>query len=71
MTGSKAGPPAVKHENFFVGLKNEVKKIVWPSVSVAFKNSGVVLFAILFIGTIVFLLDKGFGELFKRFMEIS
>ncbi|MDR1467400.1 MAG: preprotein translocase subunit SecE [Oscillospiraceae bacterium] len=70
MAQSKTGSPAGKRENFLSGLKNEIKKIVWPTMGFAFRNSGVVLSAIVLIGSVVFLLDKAFGELFKKFMSM-
>ncbi|MDR3179139.1 MAG: preprotein translocase subunit SecE [Oscillospiraceae bacterium] len=56
---------------YFSDLKNEIKKIVWPSRKDALRNTCTVLVSIVIMGTFVFIFDKAFGELFKRFMEMG
>lgn len=58
-------------KNFFVDYKNEIKRIVWPTPKVTFKNTGVVLVMILIVGLFVFLLDTGLMQLLGMVMSVS
>lgn len=57
--------------SFFSDYKNEIKKIVWPTPKMTFKNTGVVLVMILIVGIFVFLLDTGFMHLLGLIMAVS
>ena len=56
---------------FFRDCKNEIKKIVWPTVPTVFKNMGVVLVVIFIVGLFVFALDTGLLILLSLFMNVS
>lgn len=56
---------------FFRDCKNEIKKIVWPTVPTVFKNMGVVLVVIFIVGLFVFALDTGLLKLLSLFMNVS
>lgn len=56
---------------FLRDVKNEVKKIVWPTPKSVFKNTGVVLVTILVIGLFIFGLDTVFMNLLGLIMNIA
>ena len=56
-------PQRVLH--FFRDYKSEVKKIVWPGIHDVVKNTLIVLVICLIIGAMIWLFDKGLGELLK------
>ena len=60
-----------KVKSFFVECKNEIRKIIWPTNKMTFKNTGVVLVMILIVGVFVFLLDTGLMELLGLVMSVS
>lgn len=71
-----------KKENFFVragkniskffrDTKGEVKKMVWPTPQVVFKNTGVVLVTIVVIGLFVFGLDALLVNLLGLIMNVA
>jgi len=71
-----------KKENFFVragkGIskffhetKNEAKKMIWPAPRTVFKNTGVVLVAIVIIGLFIFGLDTLFISVLGKFMSVA
>lgn len=55
---------------FFRDIKSEIKKIVWPTPKATFKNTGVVLLAMLIVGVVVFALDLGLGWLLGFVMHV-
>ena len=56
---------------FLRDVKNEVKKIVWPTPKSVFKNTGVVLVAIIVVGLVIFGLDTAFMNLLGLIMNIA
>lgn len=73
---------AAKKENFFVragkgvtgffrDIRNEVKKIVWPTPKSVFRNTGVVLATIIIIGLFIFGLDFVFTTILSHVMELA
>ncbi|MDO4730818.1 MAG: preprotein translocase subunit SecE [Clostridia bacterium] len=56
---------------FFRECKNEVKKIVWPTVGATFKNFGIVLSVVVIIGLFIFGLDTGLVALLEQFMSVA
>jgi preprotein translocase subunit SecE len=50
-----------KIKKFFKDYKSEMKKVVWPSRDQVIKNTSVVLVAIIFMATIIGILDLAFG----------
>ena len=50
---------------FFRDYKSDCKKIVWPGIRDVLKNTGVVLIICLIIGALIWLFDKGLGELLE------
>ena len=62
----------VKRVTKFVrDCKGEVKKIVWPTPKVTFKNTGVVLVTIIVAALFVFLLDTVFMNLLGLVMDVA
>ncbi len=61
----------VKIGHYFRDLKNEMKKIVWPSPKSTLKNTGVVLFMIFTVGIFVFFLDTIMIYALGSFMTLS
>ena len=60
-----------KIKDFFVDYKHEIKKIIWPTPKMTFKNTGIVLVMILIVGVFVFLLDAGLMQLLGMIMSVS
>ena len=58
-------------KNFFVDCKNEIKKIVWPTQKIVWKNTGIVLMMIFIMGIFVAIQDTGFRQLLGLIMSIS
>ena len=56
---------------FLRDVKNEVKKIVWPTPKSVFKNTGVVLVTIIVVGLVIFGLDTAFMNLLGLIMNIA
>lgn len=56
---------------FFRDYKSEVKKIVWPGIRDVLKNTLIVLIICLVIGAMIWLFDKGLGELLKLILQIN
>lgn len=56
---------------FIRDIKGEIKKIVWPTPRVVFKNTGVVLVTILIIGLFIFGLDTGLVSLLGLIMNVA
>ena len=56
---------------FFRDYKSEVKKIVWPGIRDVLKNTVIVLNICLVIGIVIWLFDKGLGELLKLILQIK
>ena len=48
-------------KRFFRDYKSEMKKVVWPTRAQLIKNTGVVLFAVIFMAVIIGILDTVFG----------
>lgn len=46
---------------FFKDYKGELKKITWPTPKQTFKNTGIVLVAMVVVGLVVVLLDTAFS----------
>lgn len=51
--------------SFVKGLRNEFKKIVWPSFTVLMKQSGIVIVVALIIGALVAGIDQIFGAVVR------
>jgi len=56
---------------FFRDCKGEIKKIVWPTPTHVFKNTGIVLVVITIVGLFVFALDTAFMNLLSLVMAIA
>lgn len=50
-----------KIKKFFKDYKSEMKKIVWPTREQLIRNTTVVLVAIVFMATVIGVLDLAFG----------
>lgn len=56
---------------YFRELKSEIKKIAWPTTQSVFKNTGIVLAAVLVIGLFVFGLDSALYALLGMVMDLA
>ena len=56
---------------FFRDTKSEIKKIVWPTPKATFKNTGIVLLAMILVGVVIFGLDYGLQFLFGLVMNVA
>ena len=56
---------------FFTDCKSEMKKIVWPTIKVTFKNTGVVLSSIIISAVFIGALDFGLTGLLGTIMHIA
>ncbi|WP_461248878.1 preprotein translocase subunit SecE, partial [Treponema sp. R6D11] len=50
-----------KGENFFRGIKGELKRVTWPTWDIVKSNTITVIAVLLVIGAFVYVLDIGFG----------
>ena len=55
---------------YFRDVKNEIKKIVWPTPKSVFKNTGIVLVAIIISGLFISGLDSLFLALLGLVMNV-
>ncbi len=60
-----------KTGKFFTDCKSELKKIVWPTVKMTFKNTGVVLSSIIISAIFIGALDFGLTKLLGTIMNIA
>ncbi len=60
-----------KISRYFRDVISEIKKIVWPTPKATFKNTGIVLVAMLVVGLIIFGLDMGLHALFGLVMDLA
>jgi preprotein translocase subunit SecE len=58
-------------KTFFSDFKSEIKKVSWPGSKETFRNTSVVLTAIIIVGIFIFILDAGLYALLSRIMNIS
>lgn len=56
---------------FFRDTITEIKKIVWPTPKATFKNTGLVLVAMVIVGLVVFGLDTGLMALLSLVMNTA
>jgi len=49
----------------------EIKKVIWPTPRVTFKNTWITLFMIFLVGAFVWLIDVSFQEVLRKIMSIS
>lgn len=56
---------------FFTDCKSELKKIVWPTMGTAFKNTGIVLSSIIVSAIFIGALDFGLTKLLSTIMNIA
>ncbi len=56
---------------FFKDCKSEMKKIVWPTMRVTFKNTGIVLSSIIVSAIFIGALDFGLTKLLSTIMSIA
>ncbi len=56
---------------FFRETITEIKKIVWPTPKTTFKNTGIVLVAMVIVGLVVFGLDTGLMALLSLVMNTA
>ena len=57
--------------NYFRDIISEIKKIVWPTPKSTFKNTGIVLIAMVVVGLVIFGLDSGLHYLFGLVMNLA
>ncbi len=68
---AKGFAPLKKIVKFFKDSINEVKKIVWPTPQVTFKNMSVVLVISFIVGLLVFALDAGLLAVLSKFIGVA
>lgn len=56
---------------YFREFKSEIKKIAWPTTQSVFKNTGIVLAAVLIVGLFVFGLDSALYALLGKVMDLA
>ncbi len=61
----------VRIGRYFREVISEIKKIVWPTPKATFKNTGVVLIAMIVVGLVIFGLDTGLHSLFGLVMDLA
>ena len=58
-------------KRFFKDYKSELKKVVWPSFEKTRQNTMVVLIYVAIIGVIIWVLDMGFGILYRLIQGVK
>ena len=56
---------------YFRDIISEIKKIVWPTPKSTFRNTGIVLIAMIVVGLVIFALDTGLYYLFGQVMSLA
>lgn len=67
----KAGKKPNRVLKYFRDTISEIKKIVWPTPKVTFKNTGIVLVAMVIVGLVIFGLDTGLMALLSLVMNTA
>lgn len=49
----------------------EIKKVIWPTPKVTFKNTWITLVMIFLVGAFVWAIDVSFQEILRKIMSIS
>lgn len=68
--GGKFSATVKNAGKFFRDVKSEIKKIVWPTPKSVFKNTGIVLVAIVLSGIVISGLDTIFLALLGLVMNV-
>ena len=56
---------------YFRECKSEIKKIVWPTPKVTFRNMGIVLIVLIVLGLFIYVLDTGLIALLRLITDIQ
>jgi len=70
-TKSANGVEKKSYMTFVSDFFKEIKKVIWPTPRMTFKNTGITLVAVILVGTYVWMIDLGLKELLRKVMEIS
>ncbi|GAE87389.1 preprotein translocase subunit SecE [Acetivibrio straminisolvens] len=62
---SKVEKTKGKFVKYFKDIKNELKRVIWPTKSQLINNTITVLVMCFIVGVIIWLLDLGFGKLYQ------
>jgi len=54
---------------FFREVKNELKKVVWPTRKQVTNNTGAVIIAVMVVGAVIWILDLVFSTGLKLFLN--
>lgn len=64
-------PEKKSYMTFVSDFFKEIKKVIWPTPKVTFKNTGITLVAVILVGAYVWMIDLGLKEVLRKVMEIS
>jgi len=64
----KVAEQNAKKVSFFKGVRNEFKKIIWPSTNTTAKNTYVVVSVVLILGVVIAGIDAGFQFLIQNLL---
>lgn len=64
-------PEKKGYMTFVSDFFKEIKKVIWPTPKVTFKNTGITLVAMILVGAYVWMIDLGLKEVLRKVMEIS
>ena len=62
---SKVEKTKGKFVKYFKDIKNELKRVIWPTRSQLINNTITVLIMCLIVGVIIWLFDLGFGAIYN------
>ena len=69
-TAAKAKKPG-RIKEYFKGVKNELKKVIWPTREETVKYTGIVLAVCAAFALLFWLLDTGFLFILQQVLKIS
>jgi preprotein translocase subunit SecE len=62
---TKPAKPKKDFKKFFIEIKGELKKVIWPGRTQLINNTLTVLLACVFVGAIIWVADIGFEKVYK------
>ena len=65
----KAAAARANFSKFFKDIRSELKKVIWPTRKQLINNTVTVLFACLFVGAIIWVVDAGLNYLLQLILN--
>ena len=65
-----SGGPIGRARGFFEGLKTELRQVIWPGWEQVWQTGVVVIFTVVFFGTVLYLADRIMHFLLSHLVEL-